>query len=476
MATPEISAPKSPSPPTLSTAAASNSSSSSSSTNNKSLCNPLPPSPRVQQASAILAYEHYLRLPELSKLCASKNFPQWTNESILKPALQALEVTFRLVSLSLSDTRPYSNHRQWKRRLDSLANHQIELIATISRQDSSSVPIADLAAAGGVLARGKSSQEVWKLNGTTATLVSHTSEASLLPRLASWEKSEDVASKILMQIECQMHGCPFTLGLGEPNLAGKPSLEYDLIVRPAELHALKKSPILDQQLKNNQESQTLFAIHHILELWVCAAREVLARISNRIDGAELEEAASDCWLLERIWELLLEVEDLHLLMDPDDFLRLKSQLCVRASTGSDAFCFRSRGLVEVTSLSKDLKHRVPQILRVEVDPSGGPRVQEAAMRLFRSRRMGGEEGDRVHLLQAFQAIEVAVKRFYFGYRQLISAVMGSLEANGNRGLGLWVESSDSLTQMYMDPPYFPSLDAAKTFLGELWQCQARSSN
>jgi hypothetical protein len=39
-------------------------------------------------------------------------------------------------------------------------------------------------------------------------------------------------------IEGQMQGCAFSLGLGEPNLAGKPVLEYDRVVRPQELHAL----------------------------------------------------------------------------------------------------------------------------------------------------------------------------------------------------------------------------------------------
>lgn len=469
MATSQISAPKSPTSPPLS-------SNSNSNSNKSSWCNPLPSSPRVMDSAAILAYEQYLRLPELSKRCTSNNFPDWRNEPILKPALQALEITFRLLSISLSDPRPYSNTLHWKRRLESLSHRQIDLISTLCEHEPGSAPVADLTAANGVLAREKSSHEVWKLNATT-TIVSETSVASLLPRLASWYKSEDVAAKILMQIECQMHRCPFTLGLGEPNLAGKPSLQYDLIVRPTELHALKKSP-LDHSLINDQENQTLFTIHQILESWLCAAKQLLTRISSRIDAAELDEAAADCWLLERIWELLSEVEGLHLLMDPDDFLRLKSQLAIRATTGSESFCFRSRALLEVTNLSRDLKHKVPQILGVEVDPNGGPRVQEAAMRLLHSRPRG--EGDhqsgKLHLLQAFQAIEVALKKFFFGYRQLVTAVFGSLEANGNRGLGFSVESSDSLTQMFMDPPYFPSLDAAKTFLSEFWQCELRSSS
>ena len=43
----------------------------------------------------------------------------------------------------------------------------------------------------------------------------------------------------------------------------------------------------------------------------------------------------------------------------------------------------------------------------------------------------------------------------------------SLEANGNR-IGLNSEAGDPLSQIFLQPTYFPSLDAAKTFLGYFW--------
>lgn len=432
-----------------------------------------PSSPQIQDAPATCAYEQYLRLPELSRFWRSRNFPGWKNESILKPTLQALEITFRFISLTLSDPRPYANRREWKRRLESLSARQIELIATLCEEEElgRGVPVADLDSSKGVLSREWSSQEVWQLPGTS-TVVSRTSVASLLPRLATWEKSEDVASKIFFQIESQMHRCPFTLGLGEPNLAGKPALEYDLVVQPSDLHSLQKSPMESK----NRENQTLFTAHQILESWLFAAGELLKRIGDRMDAKEWEKAASDCWLLERVWKLLAEIEDVHLLMDPDDFLRLKSQLAIRATSGSEAFCFRSNALIRLTGGSRDLKRKVPWILGVEVDPSGGPRVQEAAMRLFHSRRRGeGDSFGRIDLLQALPAIEAAVKSFFFAYRQLIVAVMGSLEASCNRALHLPSESLDSLSHMFLEPPYFPSLDAARTFLGNFWQNELGST-
>ncbi|XP_059628021.1 nematode resistance protein-like HSPRO2 [Cornus florida] len=413
--------------------------------------------------SACSAYENYIRLPELKLLWSSKEFPNWKNGSLIKPALQALEITFRFVSTVLSDPRPYANRREWKRRLESLATSQVQLIALLCENEDDgeargTAPIVDLTSSGGVLAREGSSAEVWKLHGET-TVVSRTSEASLLPRLATWQKSEDVAQKILYSIECEMTKCPYTLGLGEPNLAGKPCLDYDLVCKPTELHILKKPPM---NLENH-ENQTLYTTHQILESWIYVSQQLLRRIRERIDSKEFEKASTDSWILERTWKFLAEIEDLHLLMDPDDFLRLKNQLSIKASTESEAFCFRSRALIDITKQSKDLKHKVPNILNVEVDPKGGPRIQEAAMKLYREKR----DYEKIDLLQALQAIESALKKFFYSYKQLLVIVMGSLEAKGNRAF-LAVDSSDSLSQIFLEPTYFPSLDAAKTFLGDYW--------
>ncbi|XP_019151534.1 PREDICTED: nematode resistance protein-like HSPRO2 [Ipomoea nil] len=414
--------------------------------------------------SACSAYEYYLRLPELRKLWSCDEFPGWKNEALLTPALQGLEITFRFVSVVLSDPRPYANRREWKRRLESLARSQVEIIAMLCEDDGETrgaAPIVDLTSSDVVLSRENSSAEVWKLSGET-TVVSHTSEASLLPRLMTWRKSEDIAQKILYAIESEMRRCSYTVGLGEPNLTGKPSLDYDAIVKPSELHSLKKSPSERQNL-HNFENQTLYTTLQVLETWIYASKSLLNRISERIDRKEFEKAGSDCWILEKTWKLLTEIQDLHLLMDPDDFLRLKNQLSVKAVAESELFCFRSRELVEITKLSKSLRHKVPCILDVEVDPHGGPRIQEAAMELYRRK----EDSEKIHLLQALQAIEMAVKRFYYSYRQLLVIVMGSLEAKANPAL-VNADSGDLLAQIFLEPTYFPSLDAAKTFLGEQW--------
>ncbi|KAL6840175.1 hypothetical protein ACP4OV_029985 [Aristida adscensionis] len=429
---------------------------------------------RVQDASAVEAYEQYLRLPELSRLWKGGCFPEWADEALVTPALQALEITFRFASVALSDPRGYAARRELARRLEALAAREAELVAALCEGGGGAgrgAPLAELSASGGVLPRERSGSEVWQLPGGAAAVVCHASEASLLRRLAAWDKSETVAAKIMYAVESQMQGCAFTLGLGEPNLAGKPVLEYDRVVRPHELHALKPKAAPEPRTGyGNRENEVLFTVHQILESWLCSASQLLARLNGRIDAKNWAAAASDCWILERVWKLLADVEDLHLLMDPDDFLRLKSQLAIPAPPGSDAsFCFRSRALLRVANATRDLKKRVPWVLGVEADPNGGPRVQEAAMRLYHSRRRGdGEEAGKVELLQAFQAVEAAVRRFFFAYRQLAMAVLGSAEASGNRALFVPAEGMDPLAQMFLEPPYFPSLDAAKTFLADYW--------
>lgn len=412
--------------------------------------------------SSCSAYENYLRLPELKKLWAANEFPGWNSASVLKPAFIGLEITFRFISTVLSDPRPYTDRREWRRRLEALVTSEIEIIARLCEDDEddtetrSTIPIADLTSDGGALPMSNSSAEVWRMADDTV-VVSQVSDGSLLPRLAEWEKFEDVVRKIRYAIECEMQGCPYTLGLGEPNLSGKPSLNYDLICKPAELHALKKCPNDDVDAKNF-ENRTLYSSHQILESWIRVAGELMKRISDEIDSRRFERASSHCWTLEKVWMIINQIEDLHLLMDPDDFLRLKNQLMIKTNSDSELFCFRSRQLVEVTRSSKELRHKVPAVLEVEVDPTGGPRIQNAAMELYRKR----EDFAKIHLLQAMQAVEAAVKRFYFSYKQLLTVVLGSLEAKGN------VESGDLLSQIFLEPTYFPSLDAAKTFRGEEW--------
>ena len=70
----------------------------------------------------------------------------------------------------------------------------------------------------------------------------------------------------------------------------------------------------------------------------------------------------------------------------------------------------------------------------------------------------------IHILLAFQAIEAAVKRFFFSYQQLVVTTTGSIEMKGPSYLG----ACDALRQIYFEPPYFPSVDGAKTFLGYYW--------
>ncbi|CAL0334881.1 unnamed protein product [Lupinus luteus] len=395
------------------------------------------------------AYDHYLRLPELAKLWTSRDFPNWNNEPVLKPALQALEVTFRFISAVFSDPRPYANRRELNRRVESLATSQIEIIAMLCEDE----------------------EHYLKTRGTTPTLDladqslrRSYSENSLLPRLATWQKTKPAAQRILLSIERAMMRCPYTLGLGEPNLAMKPSLQYDAVCKPNEvhLHALKT------KTTPSQESLTVHATHQIVESWIQVLRKLLERINDSLDNRKFNLATSDCYTVERIWKILTEIEDIHMVTDPDDFLKIKKEL-ISVNGETAAFCFRSKGLMEVTNMCRELKQKVPCILEVEVDPMGGPGVMEAAMKVYVEKETGFE---KVHVLQAMQVIEVAMKRFFYCYKQVLVVVMGSAVVSGNRVC----EGGDSLSQIFLEPTYFPSLDAAKTFLGYFWENENRGDN
>ncbi|KAI4385657.1 hypothetical protein MLD38_003654 [Melastoma candidum] len=426
---------------------------------------PIPSEVTPASSSACSAYEHYLRLPELIRMFESRNFPHWKSETVLKPALIGLELTFRFISTVLSDPRPYSNCREWINCLESLAVEEVLAIARMVENEEEgpdmcgAAPVVELSRVDGVLARDGSSSEVWKVPREESPVVSRISKESLLPRLLSWHKSEGVARRVACAVECAFMRCSYTLGIGEPNLMGKPNLDYDGVCRPSEIQLLKRNPY-DQI--DNHENQSLYTIHQLVESWTWCASSLLKRILERIGAGQFEAAERDCHIVERIWKLLVEIEDLHLLMDPEDFLKLKNKLDIRSEDA--AFCFRSTALVEMARACKDLRHCVPEILGVEADPMGGPRVQEAAMTLYGNKA----EFRLVHLLQAMQAIEAALKRFFFAYRQVLVMMVGSLEAreSSRSRAGLGFEVDDSLSRVFLEPTYFPSLDAAKTFLWE----------
>ncbi|KAH0465744.1 hypothetical protein IEQ34_005847 [Dendrobium chrysotoxum] len=109
-------------------------------------------SPLPRDASLTAAYERYLRLSDLARLWNSRDFPEWRSESVLKPAIQALEITFRLISVELSDPQPYANHREWSRQLESLAALEIEIIGNFCEKDvGGGAPVVDLRSSAGDL-------------------------------------------------------------------------------------------------------------------------------------------------------------------------------------------------------------------------------------------------------------------------------------------------------------------------------------
>ncbi|KAG0568328.1 hypothetical protein M758_6G010100 [Ceratodon purpureus] len=411
----------------------------------------------------VAAYELYLHLPELHRLWRTPIHPPWPNEGVVKPALHSLEMVFRMITTVLQDNRPYIARDEWLNKLESLANMEIELVSHLVEGDKK----APTTSAGSV-------PQTWQRSGSRP-FVSRSSQASVLAVLPNWKGAQNLRARLLYAIEGHMLRAPFTLGLGEPNLAGKPLLEYDRICTPSEVYACR------QAAPGNPEDHTLSTAHQILEAWLMVAHGLLQLIEERVKAGDPVGAAKKCWLVERVWKLLLATMDLLQVMDPDDFMRLKHELAINTKAqvgveygpnhiGGGAYCLRSTMLREVTRTCKELRHLVPKAVGVEADPKGGPRLQEAIMELFHTHGMEisgiSSHSSVIHLLQAFQAVEVSVRQFYFSYQQLVIAIMGSGEYKG--AVQTEISAAEALSQLYFEPPYFPSLDGAKTFLGNYW--------
>lgn len=177
------------------------------------------------------AYELYTHLPELRRLWRTKLYPYtWPDETTVRPALHSLEMVFRMISIVLTDTRPYIDRDEWLRRLESLGNMQLEILSCIVEGDDHA-PTTKLYNS---LSYVGPESVVWYKSGSRP-VVSSRSQESLLPRLAAWKTAQSVGSRLHFAIEGHMARAPFTLGLGEPNLAGKPVLEYDKVCRPLEV-------------------------------------------------------------------------------------------------------------------------------------------------------------------------------------------------------------------------------------------------
>lgn len=425
------------------------------------------------------AYELYTHLSELSSMWKTRLWPGWSNEEILRPALQGLELNFRMISSVLCDSRHYCNRAEWLRRLEVLVKLQLEIISSIVDGDLHA-PVTKPSVSAGVLALNDG-QEVWQRMGTRP-LVSKSSRESLLPRLACWNKAEEVVASIHLAIECFFLRAPFTLGLGERNLSGKPVLDYDKICKPAQLYDCK------QPIKDHPEDHMLSTVHQIAECWAFVTNGLVKRLEILLHQGDLEEATKKSWVVERVWNLISSTMDLLALIDPDDLMKLRHGLDMNTNFRTSAdhsqrtyssvvYCLRSNLLRTATRACKDLRHLVPMIVGVEADPKGGPRLQEAIMELFRThalpveaseatKKFGSNQANAVHVLQAFQAIEMATRKFYFAYQQLVISMMGSGGFKGSYQTE--ISASDALAQIYSEPPYFPSVDGAKTFLGNYW--------
>jgi hypothetical protein len=74
-----------------------------------------------------------------------------------------------------------------------------------------------------------------------------------------------------------------------------------------------------------------------MEAWLTVAQGLLQAVEERVIAGDPEGAAKKCWIVERVWKILLATMDLLQVMDPDDFMRLKHELAIntKAQAGAD---------------------------------------------------------------------------------------------------------------------------------------------
>ena len=67
----------------------------------------------------------------------------------------------------------------------------------------------------------------------------------------------------------------------------------------------KRASLLE---KESIQSETVYTTLQILESWIQMAQQMLKHVIELVKAQKFEKAASDCYLIERIWKLLFETE------------------------------------------------------------------------------------------------------------------------------------------------------------------------
>jgi len=81
-------------------------------------------------------------------------------------------------------------------------------------------------------------------------------------------------------------------------------------------------------MPGHAEDHTLSTVHQIMEAWLEVAHGLIQNVEENVKAGNSEGAAKSCWIVERVWKLLISTMDLLQIMDPDDFMRLKEELAI----------------------------------------------------------------------------------------------------------------------------------------------------
>lgn len=110
------------------------------------------------------------------------------------------------------------------------------------------------------------------------------------------------------------------------------SVELELFLPPILDNFLTKLSLqvyaCRQSMPGHAEDHTLSTVHQIMEAWLEVAHGLIQNVEENVKAGNSEGAAKSCWIVERVWKLLISTMDLLQIMDPDDFMRLKEELAI----------------------------------------------------------------------------------------------------------------------------------------------------
>jgi tryptophan 2,3-dioxygenase len=349
-----------------------------------------------------IPYELYISLGEVEAAWGAGS--DWANESILRPGLCALELTFLLIRQASQDPRSMANQQKRVNRLLDLGRRQLDLLDLLL--DDSPLPAA--------IAHGMPSQQT----SLAALQAGPPAAAGTKRAWTRWGQAYGLLAERL----------PYRLGLGPADPAAL-YVPYDAWVEPDRLEALFR------RRDFNQEDPLFATVHQIVECWLAIALRDLEGARSRAGEERWSEATG---LIERVSAIFgfvteqIQILDLMVLADYHPL-----RVALRGASGA-----QSRRVALLTQTAAGLPAPVEAMLA----RTGGT--------LLDIYRYPERHPGPYAYLESLSDLEKGLSGFYFCHYKLTSKVLG-LSGTGTGGYEV-----RKLAARFV-APFYPVLDQAR---------------